>query len=523
MSVKFYTADLIFSIELFAGMNLLVFAAEWGNLAAVRHLLNQKMDINSKDKDDLSALVAAIRTGQEEVVDLLLEQGCDENIECCGSPALHEAAKYGNANIVKALLDHGVNVEIKSTRIYNTRTALKYACEGGFVDVVRVLLEHNANVIDVDRLGQNSIVFAANSGHRDVVKLLLDQGVLDISKDYMTKALERAACKGFARVTECLLQRGVKNFGDALHLSVQSGHCLVVNILLNYGADVNAIGQKGSTPLQLAVTNRDEKMVRLLLHRGADVKAKSSDTMMPILHYVLFGSTYDGQSVIKILLDHGADLEASDNNGNTALHFCWQGNQILYLVKCGANFNAVNKQGHSIFHLLKSADRLKEVKSLLKTIIKLKYINNGARISRRIMDYLEEDDILRVFHDKCEDEILNMKEEYIEETGVSVYDILNAKTMGLLKSFSDTDAIIDYFESRNFRSSFPQYHTMLETHLKKGLLQQKYFDEVHMLFFCLLIKKSAQRLPELPITVTYKIMNCLTFKDLVNLKEACQY
>lgn len=504
-------------------MNLLVYAAEWGNLAIVRYFLNQKMDINSKDKDDLSALVAAIRSGREEVVDFLLEQGADMNIECCGSPALHEAAKYGNVNIIKALLDFGVDADIESTRLYNNRTALKYACEGGFVDVVKVLLDHGANAINVDRLGRNSIVFAANGGHKQVVKALFDQGVLDISKDYMTKALERAACNGFVEVTKCLLQQGVKNFGDALNLSVQSGHCLVVDLLLNYGADVNAIGHKGSTPLQLAVTNRDEKMVRLLLDKGADVKAKSRNDLMPILHYVVFGSIDNGHKIIKILLDHGADPEASDVNGNTALHFYWQGNQILYLVKCGANFNAVNKQGHSIFHLLTSANKIKEVKTLLKTIIKLKFINNGAELSERMMEYLEEDDVLRVFYDRCEDEILQMKEEYIEETGISVYEIFNAKTMGLLGSLANIDAVVEYFDSRNFRSRFPLYSAMLKAHVKKGLLRQKYFDEIHTLFFHSLLGKSTQRLPELTIGLTDRILNYLTYKDLVNLREASQY
>ena len=89
---------------------------------------------------------------------------------------------------------------------------------------------------------------------------------------------------------------------------------LVLDSLIEKGADVNATDDNGQTPLHLALHNEHPEMAKLLIKKGADVNAKNKWGDTP-LHLVL-----DNPEIAKLLIEHGADVNATDNYGDTLLH-----------------------------------------------------------------------------------------------------------------------------------------------------------------------------------------------------------
>merc|ERR1711916_377691 len=117
-------------------------------------------------------------------------------------------------------------------RGYYGNTLIEMAVKGGYLKVIRLLLERGANILDIV---EDTIRCAANNGHEEAIKL-----VLNLREDASTiggKALIVAAEKGFEGIVAFLLQKGV---------------------------NVN-VADEGNTPIIQASSNGHEGVVRLLL------------------------------------------------------------------------------------------------------------------------------------------------------------------------------------------------------------------------------------------------------------------
>jgi ankyrin repeat protein len=154
-----------------------------------------------------------------------------------------------------------------------------------------------------------------------------------------------------------------------LHKAAKNGHTEVVTLLLDRGADINAINCDGSTPLHKAASNGHTEVVRLLLDKGADINAPSRDGSTP-LHY----AASDGHTeVVTLLLDRGADINAIAEEGadavegDTPLHKAAKNGHtevVTLLLDRGADINAINCDGSTPLHYAAS-DGHTEVVTLL--------------------------------------------------------------------------------------------------------------------------------------------------------------
>ena len=173
--------------------------------------------------------------------------------------ALHSASFEGHLQVVRHLLRHGVDVNVRNTE---DDTPLLFASWNGHQEVVQCLLDHEANLDLQNKHLQSPLILAAYSGHVDVIRLLLDHNV-----------------------------------------------------------DVNSQNDSGRTPLHNAIRCTRFKadrpqMVRLLLKHGANVNARNKKLRTP-LHLV--SKRPELPDVLRILLEHGADLDAEDKDGKTPL------------------------------------------------------------------------------------------------------------------------------------------------------------------------------------------------------------
>ena len=134
-------------------------AAKNGNVELVRMLIEHGADVNVRTKDGSTPLLMAAKLGNME----------DEE----GETQLHKETRNGNVELVRMLIEHGADVNVRTN--YSS-TPLLAAARFGNIEVVRVLLEHGANVEAEDKKRRTSFQIASMKGYNDVVELLSDHG-----------------------------------------------------------------------------------------------------------------------------------------------------------------------------------------------------------------------------------------------------------------------------------------------------------------------------------------------------------
>mmetsp|Transcript_10662 Transcript_10662/g.39814 ORF Transcript_10662/g.39814 Transcript_10662/m.39814 type:complete len:695 (-) Transcript_10662:10-2094(-) len=204
--------------------------------------------IRAPDSRAGSALWTAAKSGNVDMCKLLLDHGSnvDDPQNQFGSP-LYVASLLGKTEVVRLLLANGANAEYRLTggvfNVDNGETPLMAAARCNHAIVVSLLLEHGVRVNAEGEYGKTALFHAAEHGHACVVKELLNHDAVDISLSTGERILNEVCKNGFADVCQLLLQTG--------------------------RIDVNQVDSNGMTPLQCATAHSHEECVKLLHQFGA--------------------------------------------------------------------------------------------------------------------------------------------------------------------------------------------------------------------------------------------------------------
>lgn len=152
---------------------------------------------------------------------------------------------------------------------------------------------------------------------------------------------------------------------EGVHLAAAFGTLEDLELALDDGVDPNTPGAEGLTPLHLAV--HDAHMVRLLLERGAEVDARTAHGATPLILAAWYDCEDDAAA--ELLLSHGADVNArSTNDGMTPLLRAVRSSKIALvrdLLGRGANLQATDAEGLSALHWATSGGDVEMAKCLL--------------------------------------------------------------------------------------------------------------------------------------------------------------
>ena len=301
---------------------VLRYAANIGNLDAIRLLLNKGVDINSMDESDGSALQIATLNEMVEVIWLLLDKGADVNIKggrygC----ALQAAAFKGSIKVIQLLLDKGADVNIKGG-FYGC--ALQAAASEGSIKVIQLLLDKGADVNIKGGMYGCALQAAAFKGIIKVVQLLLDKGAdVNIQVGEYDNALEAAIFSWdsdpFLWDSDLFWWDSGPFMWDSWDRSLYSWDQKVkdIRLLRNKGADINIQSGYFGSALQAAAWGCNVEVIQLLLDKGADVNIQGG--MYGNALQAAAWSCWKGIEAIRLLLDNGADVHTQGGIYGTAL------------------------------------------------------------------------------------------------------------------------------------------------------------------------------------------------------------
>ncbi|MHC4592034.1 MAG: ankyrin repeat domain-containing protein [Planctomycetota bacterium] len=269
---------------------------------------------DAASQGDLENLKYVLRVGMAKlddkvaVVEYLLSQGVDPDTPSDASrrTALHVAARAGHVQVVEILLAHDADARLKD---FVYATPLHDAALRGHREVAELLVEADAMVNSRDGNGMSPLHFAARQGHAEVVGFLLDRGALiDLAALDGRTALHFAAARDQRDTIRLLVTRGAPlNAADsvgrtALHYCAAEGHLDVVKILLAGGSDMESADRSGQTPLHMAVRAGHLSAVRAVLDAGADVGARRGDGPTPLA----LAASEGNDEMVEVLRSYGA-------------------------------------------------------------------------------------------------------------------------------------------------------------------------------------------------------------------------
>ena len=236
------------------------------------------------------------------------------------SGRLYEAANDGDADLVKQLIDEGLNVEAIHAR---RSTPLHKAAANGHTEVVKILVEAGA----LNDPLATPLHSAAANGHAEVVKVLVWAGA--DPNDVFTYAgnktpLHLAAAIGSLEVCKFLIERGVEldrpdeggQTALLLAIGTERSQIELIRLLIQAGADPNIPNRYGKTPLYWAVGGRTVEFVNLLIQAGSDVNFVDRFGSTPLHEAATYS---DDIATAKALINAGANVNPKPNSPPTLL------------------------------------------------------------------------------------------------------------------------------------------------------------------------------------------------------------
>ncbi len=320
--------------------------AESGRLDLIKILAEASVNLDKRNKTNISPLYSAAFNGHADVAVFLLNNGCTMG------PEIIDATILRDKKMIKALLDKDPNLLHPGDYLRKGST-LHWAAILGYDDVVELLLGKGASVNEKARHGYTPLHYAARAGSREVVDLLIAAGadVNSRAKYDGESPLHWAARANNAEIAEYLIEKGaeanIKGYKDwtPLHIAAENGNIELAKLLIDNNADVN-VGSKEHryTPLHLAIESNNPELVRLLVNRGADVNATNSCKENAAHH-----AAYHCE-ILSFLISKGADFKAENDRGETPLHWAARSgslDSVKLLLEKGADLNALDNWGHS--------------------------------------------------------------------------------------------------------------------------------------------------------------------------------
>ena len=301
------------------GLTALHFAASRGKKEVMELLLDRGADPNARTSRDLAPLLYGVIQEDSGMIGLLLAHGADLRARSAnGWTYLHYAAWSGKAAVIDLLVKLGLN-DLEA-RDNEGSTPLGVALQPAAYPAAAKLVELGAKVMVSNTNRETPLHGAARMGSNETVRLLVEHGAdVNAADNYGWTPLHNAAFTNSTLVSYLVEQGADPTGGTASGLKltplyIAAGACSLnsVRVLVEHGAPVNVLNDRGQTPLHYAVMNGRQDIVEYLLKQGAAVDTREELLNRGLLHAAAVRG-YGG--IAGLLIAAGADPDIKDERG----------------------------------------------------------------------------------------------------------------------------------------------------------------------------------------------------------------
>ena len=374
-------------------------AIKHNNIKAVKFFIENNANVEIATFDGTTPLVLAIEENKPKIVELLIKEG-KANIYGVYAKETEKypiycAVKNKNLNMIKILLNNNFDLKRESY-------ILSYAMENSDENIIKYLVENGADMYSYEITALYQAVLNLNP---KLVEYFLDKGAsiekaggTDVYGNIMMaaagskfnnsndkspvdlEALEKSA-ENSAKITEMLIGKADKNIiNDSLEgktpliIAVGNSYIDTAKILIENGADVNAVDIEGWSALSYAVNNGDIEIAKLLLEN----KVKIKDELLIAIKSPIVESSIN---IMKLLIDNKANINYTDENGFSPLNMAIESGDMeltKFLITNGANVNSLMQDGVSLIGYAIAQNNMDLLQILIENGANVNYTNGDS-------------------------------------------------------------------------------------------------------------------------------------------------
>jgi ankyrin repeat protein len=320
------------------------YAAICGLHALVKVLVVERpRDVDSRGLDNLTPLHMASLRGNVEVARILLEHDADVTAQNDDNQTpLHVASREGHLQVVRALLEHGAST---TARDKVGSTPLHLALQPRDAEDPHV--PNSGADARAEGDGENRLAQLHGASHIDFLSYLFSQGAsVQVTRDLPERGVHKAAQRS---TSSPVTMRHIFTGPPPFHPKPETDAMIGDNIERNH----------------LESRSRHAEVAQLLVEHGADLTARDNNGCCP-LH---FASLSGYMELVQFLVEYGADPTAQDKDGWTPLHSASKNGHVdvvRLLVEHGADLTAQDKDGWTPLRLASQNGHAETVQFLIE-------------------------------------------------------------------------------------------------------------------------------------------------------------